>query len=35
MPELFAHVRLWQKPYDPRELIQHIGELCQRGSQAD
>ena len=35
IPERFAHVRLWQKPDDPRELIQHIGELCQSGSIAE
>jgi DNA-binding response OmpR family regulator len=35
IPSRFANVRLWQKPFDVQELIEHIALLCQRGSIAE
>ena len=28
IPERFAGVKLWQKPFDPLELVEDIGRLC-------
>jgi len=30
IPERFAGVKLWQKPFDPLELVEDIGRLCRR-----
>ena len=32
IPQRFANVTIWQKPFDPSDLIEQIGGLCQRGS---
>jgi len=32
IPERFAHVRVWHKPFEPRGLIEHVAQLCQCGS---
>ena len=30
IPERFAGVEVWQKPLDPSELVEHIGQLFRR-----
>src|SRR5690242_17834574 len=30
IPARFAGVEVWQKPLDPSELVEHIGQLCRR-----
>jgi len=30
IPERFAGAKLWQKPFDPLELVEDIGRLCRR-----
>jgi DNA-binding response OmpR family regulator len=30
IPERFAGVKLWLKPFDPLELVEDIGRLCRR-----
>jgi DNA-binding response OmpR family regulator len=30
IPERFAGVKLWRKPFDPLELVEDIGRLCRR-----
>ncbi|OKO74603.1 chemotaxis protein CheY [Bradyrhizobium sp. NAS80.1] len=32
IPERFADVKRFQKPFDPLELVEDIGRLCPRGS---
>lgn len=30
IPKRFAGVKLWQKPFDRSEVVEHIGQLCQK-----